>query len=293
MEITGVHILLTLRCIYECDHCFLYCTPGRTPTFSIGQMESAFKQMREISTLKWVYFEGGEPFLYYPILHWGVQTARSMGYRVGIVTNGYWATEEKDIRLWLKPLAKLGIDDLSVSSDELHDGENARQKEAMFRAACKGLPLEPEFIRIECHYNSDEPDQGDTRFRGRAADKLTTDAPRFPADSFRECVHEKLENPSRLHIDPEGNVHICQGVVVGNIFKQTLKEISDQYDPGKHPIVAPLIDGGPYALAKETGLDISAEGYADSCHLCYEARRSVIDPRSDYLAPRCVYGLDD
>ena len=72
-------------------------------------------------------------------------------------------------------------------------------------------------------------------------------------------------------MDPLGYVHVCQGVTIGNLFQQPLKEICEAYDPESHPICGPLLDGGPAALVTEYGLP-HREAYADACHLCYEAR---------------------
>lgn len=64
-------------------------------------------QARNLGTVGWIFFEGGEPFLYYPILVKGVEEAVRMGFKAGIVTNSYWATDVEDAREWLKPFAGL------------------------------------------------------------------------------------------------------------------------------------------------------------------------------------------
>ncbi len=30
MKLTGLHLLLTYKCIYECDHCFVWGSPRQT-----------------------------------------------------------------------------------------------------------------------------------------------------------------------------------------------------------------------------------------------------------------------
>ena len=40
----GIHFLLTYQCLYECDHCFLYCGPRMSGTFTIEQVEEALRQ---------------------------------------------------------------------------------------------------------------------------------------------------------------------------------------------------------------------------------------------------------
>ena len=112
-----IHFLLTYTCNYECDHCFLYCSPKAEGTFTIDQIETVLSDAKKINTVEWIYFEGGEPFLYYPLMIEGLKIANKNGFKTGVVTNNYWATSIKDAKLWLKPLIDSGIDDLSLSHD--------------------------------------------------------------------------------------------------------------------------------------------------------------------------------
>ena len=97
----GVHFLLTYKCTFECDHCFLHCGPHMQGTFTREQIAKVLRDMTRIPSAKSVYFEGGEPFLFYPLLVEGVRMARDLDMEVGIVTNGYWGTSEEDAEIWL------------------------------------------------------------------------------------------------------------------------------------------------------------------------------------------------
>ncbi|MHA2344995.1 MAG: 4Fe-4S cluster-binding domain-containing protein [Candidatus Hodarchaeales archaeon] len=61
--VSSVHFLFTYTCLFECDHCFLYCSPSSEGTFTHKQMEEVFSDLKNIKTLSIIYFEGGEPFL--------------------------------------------------------------------------------------------------------------------------------------------------------------------------------------------------------------------------------------
>ena len=50
----------------------------------------------------------------------GVEEASEAGFRIGMVTNAYWATTEEDALEWLRPLAGR-VEDLSLSTDLYHD----------------------------------------------------------------------------------------------------------------------------------------------------------------------------
>ena len=102
--LTGIHFLLTYKCIYECEHCFVYSSPYAEGTFTLDQINSVLDEAEIIGTIEWIYFEGGEPFLYYPLLVEGVKSASRRGFKTGIVTNAYFANSLKDTIKWLLPL---------------------------------------------------------------------------------------------------------------------------------------------------------------------------------------------
>ncbi len=86
--------------------------------------------------------------------------------------------------------------------------------------------------------------QSAVMYRGRAAENLVARSVQHPWSQFTECPCEDLREPERVHLDPLGNVHICQGIVAGNIFSTPLGQICDQYQPDTDPVTGPLLDGG-------------------------------------------------
>jgi hypothetical protein len=296
--LTGVHFLLTYKCFYECDHCFLYCGPNSEGVFTLEQVRTALIQMKEIKSIKTAYFEGGEAFLYYPLLVESLRIAKNLGFDVGVVTNAYWATSKEDALFWLKPLAQIGVSDLAVSNDTFHsgDGENLPARYAIEAAKELGIPCdsicieEPKIIRGDKKWQGEPVVGGDVLFKGRAADKLTEGMPRRDYSVFNECPHEELRNPGRIHLDPFGFVHVCQGLVIGNINIAPLKKINANYRPELHPIIGPLLKGGPAELARIYGFDTS-KGFVDHCHLCFEVRRTLLENFPEFLAPKQVYGI--
>jgi hypothetical protein len=133
-------------------------------------------------------------------------------------------------------------------------------------------------------------DGGAIMYRGRAAKKLAERATSHPWDGFDRCPHEDLHEPGRVHLDPLGNLHVCQGVVIGNLFETPLKEICENYDADAHPICGPLLAGGPVALVTEYNLPHESS-YADACHLCYEARTTLRARFPQQLKPDQMYGV--
>ena len=298
--LTGIHILLTYTCTFECDHCFLYCSPEASGTFGLEQIRQLLAQAKETGTVEWIYFEGGEPSLYYPLMIEGVRLAKQHGFKVGVVTNAYWATAQEDAALWLAPLAELGIDDLSISDDTFHQNDETDNtaKIALAAAVKLGMPVGSICIQApQVQAPGDTPVEkgkpiigGDVRFRGRAIEKLADGLPRVPHTAFTDCPYEELEKPARVHVDTYGNVQICQGISRGNLWQEPLLKMIAGYDPHEHPICGPLLKGGPLQLARAYGIT-PEDGYVDACHFCFSVRKALLERFPEILAPRQVYGL--
>jgi hypothetical protein len=220
-----------------------------------------------------------------------------MGFQVGVVSNSYWATDQEDALASLEPFVGL-IQDLSISSDLYHYSEEISRQAQNASAAAEQLGIPIGVISIAQVEATDVgtavgqlPLGGsEVMYRGRAAEKLVAQAERRPWEEFGECPYEDLRDPGRLHVDPFGDLHICQGISVGNLFRKPLGDICDTYEPEAHPIIGPLLAGGPAALVRRYEPP-HEEGYADACHLCYEARRSLRARFPEMLVPDQMYGV--
>lgn len=297
MRLSGLHLLLTYQCNYECDHCFVWGSPAQEGTMTLAQVRDIYRQAQELGTVEWIYLEGGEPFLYYPIMVRAAQEAVSHGFHVGVLSNNYWATTVEDAVEWLRPLAGI-VQDLSVSTDLFHYDEavSARARNALSAAERLDMPVGtlicevPEGAAGYPTQKAGEPVEGGAiMFKGRAAVKLIEGVARQPWREFDECPYETLDDPGRVHVDYLGGLHLCQGVTMGSLFERPLTEIVAAYDPPAHPVVGPLLLGGPAALVERYGLP-HEEAYVDACHLCYEARVVLRERFPEVLGPGQVYG---
>jgi len=294
MKLDGLHLLLTYQCTFECDHCFVFGSPWQNGTMTIAMIREVLKQAKEAGSIEWIYFEGGEPFLYYQTMQAGINEAIISGFKIGIVTNSYWATSDEDALLWLKPLAGK-VQDLTISSDLFHFTEKESQQSKVVTRVAGELNIPVGVICIdlpEKHGVSTigqiPPESASIMYRGRAAVKLAPTATLYPTALFTTCPHENLRDPGRVHIDSLGNLHICQGIIIGNLFKTPLNDICENFNPSKHPILAPLLQGGPLKLASVYNLP-RADYYADACHLCYESRKLLRERFPDILGPDQMY----
>jgi hypothetical protein len=219
----------------------------------------------------------------------------------------------------LQPLAAAGLDNLEVSCDLFH-GEEANGTPhssevvgtRLAEQAARDLFIDTGTISIEPPTGYRDPTEtepgqpvtgGGVMYRGRAAEKLVNGLPRQPLNSFTECPYENLVDPGRIHLDPFGNLHICQGIVIGNLFERPLEQIIADYEPSNHPIVGPLLEGGPAGLAQQFDLvgtvresplrepPLHESGYVDACHLCYTARQELRTRYPAELGPDQMYGV--
>ena len=297
MSLKGLHLLLTYQCTLECDHCFVWSGPEARGTMSLANVQEILRQAEDLGGIEWIFFEGGEPFLFYPLLRKSVHLAARKGFRVGLVSNGYWATGIREAKEALRPF-RGEVQDLSISSDLYHwDAEDAHLAEnATAAARALGIPssvltvAQPEDADAARRVGQLPPGVSAVMYRGRAAKRLVSRARLRPWTAMTKCPYENLRDPERVHIDPQGEVHLCQGISLGNVFERPLRELVDEYDPGAHAIAGPLLEGGPVALVRRYGVAHS-ETYADACHLCDEARRALRRRFPAILRPNQMYGI--
>ena len=297
MTINGLHLLLTYQCNFQCDHCFVWGGPDQYGTMTLELIGDILRQARDVGTVEWIYFEGGEPFLYYAALQRGVEMAAEAGFKVGIVSNAYWATDHDDALACLTPFAGR-VQDFSISNDAYHwnGADNLRTQTAQGAANELGIPLDvisiapPEATHVSSSHGQITPGESAVVFRGRAAQRLAARADTHPWEQFTECPFEDLREPGRVHLDPLGHVHVCQGITLGNLLERPLTELFAVYDPAAHPVTGPLLEGGPAELVRR--YDLSCQGrYCDACHLCDTARRALRSRLPDVLAPDQMYGV--
>ncbi|MGB5332973.1 MAG: radical SAM/SPASM domain-containing protein [Woeseiaceae bacterium] len=294
--LSGLHLLLTYECNYKCEHCFVWGGPSQTGTMTLETVKDIVGQAKALGSVEWIYFEGGEAFLYYDLLLAGIRLAKEAGFKVGIVTNAYWASTDADAINWLKPIAGL-VDDLSISSDAYHGSDEDAEPPETARRAAQRLGIPVDFISVAEPGAADVPGaagrlpagESAVLYRGRAAESLASRVDSKLWEQLTECPWEDLRDPERIHVDPFGNLHICQGISIGNLLERSLSEILRNYDADKHPIVGPLLAGGPAEVVRKYDLP-HGDGYADHCHLCYKSRCALRERFPDVLTPDQMYG---
>jgi hypothetical protein len=296
MALSGIHFLVTYRCTYTCDHCFVWSSPEAEETMTLAQLRDAIDQAAASGQVTMVYFEGGEPTLAYPVVLEAAARARDKGLEWGLVSNCYWATSVEDARVWLRPFKELGISDLSLSSYAyfVEDADETRLRNAAVAAAELELPML--VLEVGAPACLDVPglclgDVGEVMHKGRAAVELAPARAKRPPDSLTTCPFEDFSEPGRAHLGADGELQLCQGISAGNVWRDGLAAIIERYDPALLPVVREILAGGPWALAQAYGHTPERDAYADECHLCYEVRLALRERFPEVLAPAQCYGV--
>ena len=266
--------------------------------FTLQQIRNILAEAKKLGTVDYVSIEGGEPFLYYPIMVKTVEEAVNLGFHVEILSNCYWANCPEDAVEWLIPIAKAENVELGLSSD-LYHGESWETQEVKNAVkAASTLNMKVGIMAVK-YPNAEAPcpseiegakvDSWELMYRGRASSKLTEKASKKPWREFTKCPYEDFTRQERVHIDPLGHVHVCQGITIGNAWQQPFSKIIGEYNPYENPILEPLTRGGPVALVEKFGLPHDRV-YADACHLCYASRCMLRNKYPDILVPDQMYG---
>jgi hypothetical protein len=295
VRLEGIHLLVTYRCTYACDHCFVWGSPDAEGTMTLAQLTSVIDQAADAGVTD-VYFEGGEPTLAYPVVLAAAQRARELSLNVGIVSNCFWATSLEDATVWLAPFAELGVADLSLSSYAyfVEDANEEHLRNAVLAAHDLGIPAS--VLEVGAPADVGVPgacsgEVGEIMCKGRAAVTLAPARASRPPETLVTCPFEDFTDPGRAHVGPDGELQICQGISAGNVFAggdgppapealtaprpDGLKRVLDAYDPHARPVVREILAGGPWALCQAADHAPERLLYADECHLCYEVRSAL------------------
>lgn len=318
MNVKHVDFLLTFKCSAECQHCSYKAGPRRTGYINSKDSSEYLEELTNIQPLQSVWVHGGEPFLYYDCLEHIIKKAKGLGIpRRGVITNSFWAKDEKIAKKKLRELKDCGLTALTFSADFFHQEfvplENVRNAlKSAVGIGFDNISVDSYFVNDVTSYNYfnqftkknlellEETDGVEFhRFpmsvegRGITLTEYITLKPDIPLGNCPVpfWIDGNLQNPETIEIDSEGNVTLCPGICIGNTNMQSLPKIIKDYDVEKHSILSIIWKEGPIGLlkiAKEHGFQ-QTQQYANECHLCYELR-NFLQPVYPYsLVPKECY----
>ena len=310
-KLLSVDLLLTYRCTSECSHCYVSSSTRKDDPMKLAEAKEYLKEAIKLGARS-VWLFGGEPFFYFDLLLGAVESAKELGMDVTTTSNSFWATSEESALKRLHLLKEKGLDFIAFSADPFHWEYVPLEYVQNAAKAAKRLDMKYELwgsyfigkdddssfrlsreitIRMLEHRLSSGP----ISFQGTAAYILAEHAPQQPWTRYNKCIVGRgLSQPNEVTIEPYGYVQIgCfpgSGISIGNAKENRLSEIVKNYKIENHTIAKVLYEEGPSGLAKMAmNYGFEPTEYADACHLCYEARKVLLEHYPQYLAPAIWY----
>ncbi len=319
-------LMLSYRCQCGCRHCVYACGPRWKEWMSKDQLEALLKGISKTwQNPRGLHLAGGEAFLNFPLLLYGVEKCQELGLPIEYVeTNAGWCVSEEEGRQRFSLLKEAGLRRVLISVSPFH-AETIPLKRTLAAIKIAEEVFGPgnvivyisSFIELIARFSTEKPvplsawiktygREGAGRLfwqgyalipGGRAGIELGPLAPqRFSPEAFRgeTCLQEILLS-RHGHFDPYGNYIplFCGGLTLGEIGEDLPRFVA-HFDYRKRPLTRILIEEGPYGLylwaQKEFGFKPSQEGYAGKCHLCVEVRHFLVEQDEfPELAPRAFY----
>ncbi len=112
-------LMPTFQCTAECTHCGTLSSPREKTWLPVEDMLAAIDQAAN-SGYRLVVFTGGEATLAGKNLLVGIGKAASYGLSVRLVTNAYWAVNEKAAKQRITDFVSAGLTEINFSTGDQH-----------------------------------------------------------------------------------------------------------------------------------------------------------------------------
>jgi pyruvate-formate lyase-activating enzyme len=112
--------ITTRRCTAACDHCCIGSSPRATEAIPVERMHELIGEGKRIPSIERVVFTGGECFLLGRALDGLIAHAHELELQTRVITNGYWAVNERAARARVASLRTSGLDQMMLSTGDFH-----------------------------------------------------------------------------------------------------------------------------------------------------------------------------
>jgi len=305
-------IMMTYRCSAACRHCLVMSSPSQEP--ALVSLEDAVAYGRDFASLgRRVILAGGEALLFFDRVLAVCRALKDSGILVRFIeSNGSWCATDEVVLRKLTQLREAGVEGMYFSADAYH------QEFVPAERACRGIRLARELfgaanviaptVTLEQAKGLETVARDPARLRdyarshgvsfvGRAADELAQFADPVSLEEIagQDCRAElDIDSLLEIQVDPFGFVRpdMCPGVNLGNTRSERLADIARTQRVRDTPLLAEIAAGGPTVLlplARLSGFAPQAT-YATKCHLCFDARRHLVDRSPAEFGPKHLYG---
>jgi organic radical activating enzyme len=297
--LSNIGLMLTYKCTVACPHCIVAAGPHRKEEMLLEHCFAWIEQARAYrhGHIQGLALTGGEPFYDLDRLAQVSGYAKSLGFIVSVVTNGFWASTQ-DVAM--NVLSRVpAIEMVSVSTDVHH------QKAISFDCVKNAVWAAGELGRLYsiavCTDNEDDPQyqriMEDLKAIGEA--DRTRAAIIFPAGRAQKRAHDfhyhtapepsigACSAASSPVIFPDGRVSACIGplltlppghpMALGDLHRETLSVVLDRSE--LNPVLHAIRAWGPHklvSLLRAQGFDslLPKEYICDCpCDVCYKLLR--------------------
>ncbi|HRS19857.1 MAG TPA: radical SAM protein, partial [Bacteroidales bacterium] len=318
MKLSGITFLPTYNCNASCSHCF-FDTKACKQYMEPDIVHKVFENYKITKFMTWVHVSGGEILLNQRACFDLIETIQLYFKKnIGISTNAFWATSSSVAYDVVQTLVSLGVNGIAVSADYFHSPyvPLSHIKRAVQAIVDSGITTHCYIMGAQC--KSDVLNSNDINSVSQqiaAYVKGNTNMPLAPTNirsigygskinspkkqivpngkctDLSECLGKRGPlNPKMVWIDCYGNVMICYGIIIGNIYKTSFAEIIANYSPKQSIIIDILTEKGPiglYELAQQMNVAVVKEFY-DECDVCYSSRKAL-QPFFSELGPAECY----
>lgn len=190
-------LITTRRCTAACDHCCIGSSPTARGAIPVDRMHQLIDEAKQIPSIQRIGFTGGECFLLGRELDALIAHAHELELETRVITNAYWAVNEKAARARVASLRTAGLDQMQISTGSFHQ-RFVPVERVVHAARAAARAAIPSRIAIEmCDQQTFDPMSLHTELAGEIAarrvflghDPWTTDA---GGRGVSEITHDDL-----------------------------------------------------------------------------------------------------
>lgn len=305
INLKRIEFVITEACSGRCRHCSNGESSTAEGSVDAGAALKAIKRLAEKFEIESVMTFGGEPLLHADTVGIIQAAARDCGIpKRQIITNGYFSREQRKIDEVAETLCRSGVNDILLSVDAFHQEYIPLEPVIQFadtlvKHGVPSLRVQPAWLVGEKHnnpYNAETKrllkffsDNGIQASEGNivfpSGNALKHLAQWFPpaeeVDLSEPCgsapYTTRLDEVNCISIDPNGNVDLCS-ITIGNIYRQDILAIVNDYNPYDIPAARALLSGGVAELlsyAETVGVAIDISHCRSACGVCRKAMAAI------------------
>jgi hypothetical protein len=113
-------ILTMRRCTAACDNCCVGASPKANGAIPPARIHGLIDEAKRVPSIERIVFTGGECFLLGRDLDALIAHAHELELMTRVITNGYWAVNERAARDRVRTLGSAGLDEMMLSTGTFH-----------------------------------------------------------------------------------------------------------------------------------------------------------------------------